>query len=291
MKQPIIVIAGPTASGKTDLAIKLAKKYNGEIICADSRSIYKGMDIGTAKPTPEEQRQVPHHLLDLVEPDQAFSAAEFKKLAETKIKDILSRNKVVFIVGGSGLYIDSIVYDYKFPKASDIKHKKSTMDLTNEQILSRIKKIDGKAAKSLTPHNRGRLERAYHIIKFGLGSRKRLESLPKNVLYLAIDTDRAVLYERINKRNTLLFKQGFVQEVKQIIDKYGFEIPGLSGIGYRELTDYYRLQQSLGEALENFKKGDRNLAKRQLTWLRRNKDVRWVKSQDDAERLIDQFLR
>jgi len=281
----IIVIAGPTASGKTDLAIELAKKIDGEIVNADSRSIYKEMDLGTGKPTIEERRGIPHHLFDLINPDEQFSVAEYKELAEEKIKEIKDRGKTPVIVGGTGLYIDSVVYDYVMPESKpDYELRAKLEEKSTEELFSDLAQVDLGTAERIDPKNRRRLIRALEIF-YETGKPKveqeKKKPLPEDVLYFAIDIDRETLYERINQRVDKWVAEGFIDEVKELLKKYSLEDPGMSGIGYKQIGLYLTGQITKEKAIEKFKQGDRNLAKRQLTWFKRNKDVIWIRGLKD----------
>ncbi len=329
MKNPIIVIAGPTASGKTALAVHLAKKLGGEVINADSRSIYREMDLGTGKPTTEEREGIPHHLFDIADPDEQFSVAEYKKLAEEKIKEIAGRGKIPIIAGGTMMYIDAVIYNYEMSDTKpNQKLRERLAQKSTEEIFSELQKADSRTAKMIDSHNRHRLIRALEIF-YETGSPKASEkkkSLPKNVLYLALcegfgakamkspssvipaqagiqknkadsgqarmtkGNDRKQLYDRINKRADVWMKEGFVDEVKKLLEKYSLGDPGMNGIGYKQVGLYLTGKISLKEATEKFKQGDRNLAKRQLTWLRRNKDVTWIKNKSEAEKAVKNFL-
>ncbi|MCL5094171.1 MAG: tRNA (adenosine(37)-N6)-dimethylallyltransferase MiaA [Patescibacteria group bacterium] len=288
--QKIIVIAGPTASGKTELAIELAKKIGGEIINADSRSIYIGMDIGTGKPTLEERQGVPHHLFDIITPDQQFSVAEYKKLAEKKIKEIQERGKTPILVGGTGLYIDSVVYGYELPEiAPDYTLRKELEERSEEDLYAELAEVDPETAEKIDPKNKRRIIRALEIY-YGTGRSKitqeKRKKLLENVLYFAIDIPRETLYQRINERVDKWIKEGFVEEVKKLLEKYPLDSPGMSGIGYKQIGLHLTSQISKEEATSKFKQGDRNLAKRQLTWFKRNKDIIWVKGLKDISAIF-----
>lgn len=283
--KPIAVIAGPTASGKTDLAIQLAKKYGGEIICADSRTVYKEMDIGTAKPSPEEQKTVPHHGLDLISVDTTYSAAEFQKYAHQKIKEIKSRGKIAFVVGGSGLYIDGLVYDYQFPPKPDTRERKRLTEMNLSQLQQAARKvgIDDEHPSFKNPRHLARaIERGEH------GEIRR--SKPDNVLYLGLQVSREALKNRLRERVNNMLEQGMEKEVKKLVDKYGVDPPGFLAPGYKAMIDYIAGNISLEEAKEQFISADTGLAKRQLTWLRRNKDIIWVETNRQAEQVFKDFL-
>lgn len=288
----IIVIAGPTASGKTSLAVKLAKNIGGEIINADSRSIYRGMNIGTGKPkrqlavdgwqlTEYLVDNVPHHLFDIKNPDEIFSVAEFKKLAEEKIKEIQSRGNIPIIVGGTGLYLDTLVYDYELPGAKPNEiFRKGVESRESNELYEELKKLDPKTAGEIDPKNKRRLIRAleiYYETGKSKSEQEKRKPLPKNTLYFAIDLPREKLYEKINKRVKEMFDKGLLDETKMIASKYSPEIPILQTMGYSQSQDFLNDEIDLKEAIAKTQQAHRNLAKRQLTWFRRNKDIKWIK--------------
>ncbi len=294
MESPIIVITGPTASGKTAISVEMAKKFGGEIINADSRSIYKEMDLGTGKPTMTEREGIPHHLFDVVSPNEQFSVAEYKKMAEEKIAEIRSRGNVPIIAGGTMMYIDAVVYDYEMSDAKpDSMLRNKLAQKSTEEIFAELEKNDPETAVSIDARNRHRLIRALEVF-YETGkpaaNGKRKAKLPTNVLYLAIDRDREELYAIINRRVKKWMAEDFVDEVKNLLKKYSLDDPGMSGIGYKQVGLYLKGDITLEEATDKFQQGDRNLAKRQLTWLRRNKDVVWIKDKKEAEDKIKKFL-
>ena len=244
---PLVVVVGETASGKSATAIELAQKINGEIICADSRTIYKGMDIGTAKPSAAERELIPHHLLDLIEPDQKFSAAEFKRLANKTIDDIHARDKTPILVGGSGLYIDAIIFDYQFD------HESAERDSQNPRHL--------KAAVHATSH-----------------------TLRINTSLYGISLEREVLKDRIKKRVDDMLEAGLLREVKSLSEKYGWDAPGLNAPAYKAFRPYLEGRISLDGAKALFAKYDLELAKRQRTWFKRNKRIQWL---NDRSKIVD----
>lgn len=244
---PLIVILGTTASGKTDVGIELARIIGGEIICADSRTIYKGMNIGTAKPMLKEQQGVPHHLLDIIEPDQKYSAAQFKSDAERLIGDIIARCKYPIIVGGTGLYVDSVLYDYQFSLGDTEPN----------------------------PENKRHLN--------GANQDDRKKQVRDNTLIIGMTADKEVLRERITKRVEQMFEDGFLQEVEWLSDKYGWENESMSGIGYRLARDYFEGRASIDEVKEAFVHRDLSLAKRQMTWFKRNKSIQWFDHGNKAQ--------
>ena len=248
-KPKVIVICGPTASGKTALSIELAKKINGEIISSDSMQIYKDMNIGTAKPTAEEMQGIKHYLLDFVEPDKRYSVAEFKKDAEKAIEEILSKGKIPIVVGGPGLYVDSLIYGIEYQNIElDEKYRKELEKIAEEQglqvLYKRAKEIDEEAIKKISPNDKKRIIRILEIYK-ATGKNKteqEIESRKKEIKYdfkvFAINMDREKLYERINKRVDIMIEQGLIEEVKEITQKYKKFPTAMQGLGYKEVVEY-----------------------------------------------------
>ena len=280
----LIVIVGETASGKTDLAIKIAHKYNGEIIAADSRTIYKGMDIGTAKPTEEEKQGIPHYLLDVIAPDQKYSAAEFKKAATSKIEEISARGKLPIMVGGSGLYVDSVLFDYKF-QSPNLGVRAELEDLSLEQLQARAHEL-GIEETEIDFKNRRHLSRAIENKKV-LKNKQRLR---ENTLVIGLSLERDVLRERIEKRVDKMITDGLVEEVEKLGEEYGWSNEAMSGIGYRFMGEYLRGEIDLDEAKRRFVQGDLSLAKRQRTWFKRNKNIHWAPNPEQAFNLVRTFL-
>lgn len=283
--RPLIIIAGPTASGKTDLAIELAKKYDGEIICADSRTVYKEMDIATAKPTSEQKTSVAHHGLDLVAPSQKFSAAEFKKYAQQKVKEIQGRSKIPFIVGGSGLYIDGVAYDYQFAPKADASLREALSSMSLPELRSKAASLgikEGDVNFKNPRHLARTIERDGKV-----PSKGRLRG---DTLYLGLKIDKEILQRRLENRVDNMIKLGLLYEVKILINKYGPEAPGLLAPGYKAFAAYINGECSLEEAKIKFVKFDKALAKRQMTWFRRNKDIVWIENKRQAEQTIKDFL-
>ncbi len=301
MKNPIIILTGPTASGKTALSLDLAKKFNGEIIAADSMTVYKGMDIGTDKPKHNtrysihnnEISGIPHHMIDILNPDEEFNVAIFKDLAEKQIKEIHGRGNIPFLVGGSTLYIDALVYDYQMPETKpNLKLRASLESKSKEKLFSQLIELDPDAEWTVDRNNKRRLIRALEVtLSTGkpFTKQKSKKKLLDNILYLAIERDRQELYERINSRVDEMMAEGFLDEVKELHKKYDLST-AMQATGYRQLSQYLEDEISLEEAIEKTKQSHRNYAKRQLTWLRRNKDVIWVKNKTEAEEEIREFL-
>lgn len=281
---PLIVIAGPTASGKTSLAIDLAERYGGEIICADSRTIYRGMDIGTAKPTIEERRGVPHWGLDLVEPGEAFSAAQFKFYAQQKIAEIRQRGRVPFLVGGTGLYIDAVIFDFQFGKPSDKARRSELMMCNLEELHSYCTKHNIKL-----PENSK--NRRYVIRAIERSDDKTTTSkLPsEDIVVVGIATNAVELRSRIEKRAEQLFSDNVVEEATRLGKKYGWESEAMTGNVYALVHEFMCSNFDYNELQRRFAVSDWRLAKRQMTWLRRNPHLLWCDLKS-AEHYLSQIL-
>jgi tRNA dimethylallyltransferase len=279
---PLLVIVGETASGKTALAIELAERFNGEIICADSWTVRKGVDIGTAKPTPEERRKVPHHLLDVVRPDEDFTAAVFKRLANEAIADIAGRGKLPIMVGGTGLYVDGVIYDFNFLPAGDRTEREELNRLSIAKLLERIEysKFD---LGDIDTRNKRRLIRLIET----KGMRPTRQPLRKNTFIIGLKTDRAVIEQRIIARLDDMLAAGLEDEVKALADKYGWEAEALKGIGYAQWRGYFEGTQSLPETRSKIIKATFEYAKRQRTWFKRNKSIHWFHAPVNARDIVD----
>lgn len=300
MQKPIIVLTGPTASGKTSLALDVAKEYGGEIICADSMTVYRGMDIGTDKPVQLKVQNeklkvnsIPHHMIDILSPDEEFNVAIFKNLAEEKIKKIHSRGTIPFLVGGSTMYIDALVYSYNIPHSKpNLNLRKELEKKSNEDLFSQLIELDPDSEWTIDKNNKRRVIRALEVcIQTGapFTKQKNKQDLPENVLYLALKRDRGELYKKINKRVDEMMAEGFLDEVKKLHKKYDLNT-AMQATGYKQLVQYLEKEISLEEAVEKTKQSHRNYAKRQLTWLNRNKDVVWVNNKQEAKEKINEFL-
>lgn len=279
---PLIVITGPTASGKTGLALELAERYGGEIICADSRTIYKGMDIGTAKPTAAEQARVPHHLLDVVEPGEVFTAKDFQKFASRAIADIRARGKVPFLVGGTGLYIDAVILEYQWPE--QVAARDGFEDLSVDELQEMLKKQH--IALPTNAANKRHLVSA--LVRGGTSGTAR-ELPQENTVVVAIATDKSVLDERIRIRAIEMFQTGVIDEAKRLAEQYGWGSEAMSSNIYPIIHGIIEGDLSEEEAVEIFIKKDRQLAKRQVTWLRRHKFVQWLPL-EEARAYIETIL-
>jgi tRNA dimethylallyltransferase len=298
-KQKVLVIIGPTAVGKTKLSIELAKRLNGEIISGDSMQVYRGMDIGTAKIKTEEMEGIPHHLIDIKDPSEGFSAAEFQELVRGKISEISSRGKLPMIVGGTGLYIQSVIYDYHFSDAPAdetfrLELEQRAQEIGNLALHQQLEEIDPKSADQIHPNNVRRVIRALEIF-YRTGktmSETQKEQVPDLIYQTALvglTMDRVLLYDRINYRVDLMVEDGLIEEVKKLYDRGLRDCLSIQAIGYKEIYDYLDGKISLAEAIENLKKNSRNYAKRQLTWFRNKMDVQWfnmTETTDLAKKII-----
>lgn len=275
----VIAIVGATASGKTAYSIELAKKINGEIISADSRLVYKGFDIGTAKPTKQERQGIPHHLIDIVEPEFDYSAGLFQKQAREVILEINSRGNVPIIVGGTGLYIDILLKNFDLPQIPPNKNFRKNLANTDVHYLFELlKNKDSEAAESIDSNDRKKIIRALEIIATTgkpLKQSRGIQQQEFDIQWIGRNFDRITLYNRINSRVDTMFEQGLLDETKNLLEKHG-KIPNLiNTIGYREVIGYIDNKYSLDEAKELLKKNTRNYAKRQLTWFRKNTNIEW----------------
>ena len=292
MKENLFILMGPTAVGKTSLSIRLAKELNGEIISADSMQIYKHMDIGTAKVTKSEMDGVIHHMVDIIEPDESFSVSNYKDMASQIISDINSRSKLPIVVGGTGLYINSLTYNLNFASlAPDIKLRDKLESLGdqfgNEYLHEMLSKVDKESSERISIKDRKRIIRALEIYEI-TGStmteyNKNFRSINEdyNLVMVCLNMDRAKLYDNINKRVDIMIEDGLVDEVIKILSMgYNKELVSLQGIGYKEIIQYLENNISLDESIDKIKQGSRNYAKRQLTWFRRDNRIKWVDVDD-----------
>lgn len=285
--KPLIAIVGPTASGKTDLAIDIAREINGEIICADSRTVYRHMDIGTAKPTPEQQAMVPHHLLDIINPNEVLSAGEFQRLAEDCITQVWQRGAVPLLVGGSGLYIDSVLYSYQFPVVADPKRRQELNDMDLSELVRMLMEADIERSLSIDLHNKRRVVRALETLQVGQGRRQHL--LP-GALIIGLEVNKDVAHERIRLRVETMLQKGFIDEVRRIGERYGFDGPAMNVIGYRALKPVVLGEVALEVGQSNFVRGDMALYKKQTTWFKRNQDICWVPTITEAKDRVRAYM-
>lgn len=297
-KKKVIVICGPTASGKTALSIELAKKVDGEIVSADSMQIYKDMNIGTAKPSKEEMQGIKHYLLDYVLPDVRYSVAQYKKDSKNAIKEIISKGKTPIVVGGTGLYVDSLIYEIEYDDIEiDEKYRKELEEIAEKQGLQKLYKmaleIDPIAMEKISENDEKRIIRVLEIYK-STGKTKteqEMESRKKPIEYdyrvFAINWDREVLYQRINKRVDIMIEQGLVEEVRNILKKYQKFPTAMQGLGYKEVVDYLNGIYTKEEMIEKIKMETRRYAKRQLTWFRKNKQTIWLDGTKEIQDNLD----
>ena len=311
----IIVIVGPTGAGKTGIALTLAQEFNGEIVSADSRTIYKEMNVGTAKPPQDINQEgrihgsikdlfsqapymvqgIPHWGFDLIPPSQGYDVAQFADFAQHTIKSILDRGKLPIVVGGSGLYIQAIVDNPSFSQVKpNSRLREELNNVTLEQLQSRLAKIDPEAYGMIDIQNPRRLIRAIEVVE-STGqpwSMQQTKEVPYvDALQIGIDIERSLLYKRIDERIDKMIAEGLVNEVRILLKKYGADAPGMTGIGYRQIVEFLEGRMSLRESILELKKDTRHYAKRQLTWFKRDVRIEWISSEVDAHNLIVNFLQ
>ncbi len=290
-----MVLAGPTAVGKSVLAMKLAHIFSTDIITADSAQVYRKLDIGTAKPSLQEQEEIKHHLLDLVDPDQPFSAADFQRVSEKAINQIWSSGKLPFMVGGTGLYIRAVTDSYAFGKKGvSAELRKYLNNEADEKGLKtmykQLQEVDQDAAENIHPNDRRRIIRALEVyslegkpISHQVTETNPAQS-PYECLFYCLQMERAELYERIDRRVDMMIEKGFLDEAKALKrDGYSEDAPGMQILGYRQLLKYIQGEKNWEETVSEIKKETRNLAKRQLTWFRRLKNVKWLKVGENSD--------
>ena len=304
-KKPMIILTGPTAVGKTDLSIQLAKVINGEIISADSMQVYRHMDIGSAKVTPEEMDGVPHHLIDVLEPEEEFNVVVFQKLAKEALTGIYERGHIPIIVGGTGFYIQALLYDIDFTENDgDTAIRRELEKLAQTQgagcLHQMLQEIDPESAAAIHQNNVKRVIRAIEFYrqtgkKISLhNEQEREKQSPYQFLYYVLDTDRKTLYERIDRRVDRMMEHGLVDEVKHLADMgCTRDMVSMQGLGYKEILDYLSGEISLEEAVYILKRDTRHFAKRQITWFKRERDVRWLELeqfQNDRKKVLEHIL-
>lgn len=300
---PVIVIVGPTAVGKTALSIAVAEKFSGEIISGDSMQVYKGLDIGTAKVTTEEMHTIPHYLIDEVEPQTPFTAAKFQKATKQYIHQIAGRTNLPIIVGGTGLYIQSVFYDYNFGTiAEDRTYRKELEKLDNDVLWEQLKALDSLSAERIHANNKQRVIRALEVIRATNKPFSALHTHKEPVadlrpLFIGLDLPREQLYARINARVEIMLQAGLVEEARNLYEQ-GLDknLPAMKGIGYKELFAFFEGDISLKAATDQIKQNSRRFAKRQLTWFRNRMDIHWLEADSQvlnntAEQLITDFLK
>ena len=301
-KPTVLVIAGPTASGKTALAVELAGRYDGEIISADSMQIYKGMDIATAKPTEEEKQGIPHHLMDFLECDADFSVAEYVRLANEKIAEIIQRGKFPIVAGGTGLYISSLVDNIQFEEIKTVPEyrellRKEAREKGNAVLLERLREVDKETADTLHENNLTRIIRALEVYettgqKLSDLKKKSCETpSPYKFIMVGLNfSDRKDLYDRIDRRVDIMLENGLLEEAEAVFSTEGLKTAS-QAIGYKELFPYFEGRAELSECIEKLKQYTRNYAKRQLTWFRRDNRIHWImlEKDDDKDKILEKY--
>lgn len=303
MKRPLIVLTGPTAVGKTSLSISLAKAVNGEIISADSMQVYKRMDIGSAKICKEEMQGVEHYLVDVLEPEEEFHIVKFQEMAKAAMKEIYAKGKVPILVGGTGFYIQAVLYDIHFDENDDDKSYRTYLEQLAEKhgnlyLHQMLEKVDPASAAAIHYNNRKRVIRALEFYKETgnpISEHNEKESKrisPYNFEYFVLNDDRQKLYDRIDRRIDIMLEAGLLDEVKLLVSEgYSRELVSMQGLGYKEIIDYIQGRCTLDEAVYTLKRDTRHFAKRQITWFKREKHVTWVdKSEYDSESEILSFM-
>lgn len=305
MKRPLIILTGPTAVGKTKASISLAKAVNGEIISADSMQVYRGMDIGSAKIRPEEMDGVPHHLVDVLLPDEEFHVVRFQEMAKQAMEEIYAKGKIPILVGGTGFYIQAVLYDIDFTEnEGDGAFRRELQAFAREQgqeaLHARLKEVDPKAAEEIHANNVKRVIRALEYFQqtgkpiSAHNEEQRQKESPYRFAYFVLNDERAHLYERINLRVDQMIEEGLVKEVQALRDKgYTRDMVSMQGLGYKEILAYLEGEYSLEEAVRILKRDTRHFAKRQITWFKREKDVIWLEKQDfdyDEKRILERML-
>ena len=299
-KPKVIVIVGPTASGKTATSIEVAKKLNGEIVSADSMQIYKEMNIGTAKPTIDEMGGINHYMLDIVNPNEEYNVSKYKVDAENAIEEILAKGKVPIIVGGTGLYVNSLVDSIEFSDVKeDLEYRKECLEIAEKQgaqfLHDELRKIDEEAAEKIDANNVRRVIRALEIYKVTGKTKTQLDKVsrkePKYEYRMyGIEWDREILYERIEKRVDIMVEEGLIEEVKNLLQKYVLSKTSIQGLGYKEVIEYLENKVTYDEMIEKLKMETRRYAKRQLTWFRRDRRICWCKLDEIVEKILEENM-
>ena len=287
----VLIITGPTGTGKTKLSISIAKKFNTEIINGDAYQVYRGMDILTAKIKPEEKQNIKHHLFDIVDPSEEYSVASYQQNVRQLIDEFIEQNKLPLIVGGSGLYLDSVIYDYNFSSEKrDSNIEEKYRDYSNEKLHLILQSLDKEASEKIHMNNRKRVLRAIELAKSGNIINEFNNKLIYDALIIYLDDDRATLYEVLNNRVDQMVEEGLIEEVKTLYNQ-NLSITSSGAIGYKELIPYLDNQISLDEAIDEIKKNTRHLAKRQGTWFRRKENINFIKiDRNDFNNTINQAI-
>lgn len=307
MSDSLVIVTGPTGVGKTDISIQLAKRINGEIISADSVQVYKYMDIGSAKVMPEDMQGIKHYLIDILDPKEKFNIYEFKKAAAKAIDEIYSKGKIPIIAGGTGFYIQSILYDIDFSDEADCdntireKYENLAREKGNEYVHNLLRQIDSESADLIHANNLKRVIRAleYYEVnheKISIHNAKQsIKTSPYNFMYFVLNRQRDILYDRINKRVDKMIENGLADEVKWLLSNgYHKDLTSMQGLGYKEIVKYIEGEYSLEEAVDIIKRDTRHFAKRQLTWFKREKNVNMMNYEDfenDSDKMCDDMVR
>ena len=299
-KPKVIVICGPTASGKTSLSISLAKKINGEIVSCDSMQIYKEMDIGSAKPTVEEMQEIKHYLVDFVSPEKRYSVSEYKEDASKAIEEIINKGKTPIIVGGTGLYLNSLIYNIQYNEMEvDLNYRreleKEAEEYGLEVLYNRAKEIDPEAMEKVSANDKKRITRVLEIYNATGRNKTELEKksrkeVPYNYLIFGINMERSILYDRINKRVDIMLEQGLIEEVKNLINKYSNMPTAMQGLGYKEVKEFLDGNISKEEMIEKIKMETRRYAKRQITWFKRIKNIICLDGLNKTEENVNSIM-
>ena len=305
MKKPLIILTGPTAVGKTKASIELAKAINGEIISADSMQVYKHMDIGSAKIRAEEMNGIKHYLIDELEPDEEFHVVRFQQMAKQAMKEIYAKGKIPILVGGTGFYIQALLYDIDFTESQeDSTYRQELEQLAKEKgathLHDMLREVDAASAESIHANNVKRVIRALEFYQqtgekiSEHNEQERAKESPYDFCYFVLNDDREKLYERINLRIDQMLEEGLIEEVQALKDMgYTRDMVSMQGLGYKEILDYLSGACTLDEAIYTLKRDTRHFAKRQLTWFRRERDVIWIDKQtyhDNEEKLLEAML-
>lgn len=300
MKKPLIVIVGPTAVGKSQSAVELAKRIEGEIVSCDSRQVYKYLDIGTAKLTKEERRKTPHHLIDIIEPDEEFNAFLYARKAHKAISEIQGKKKIPILVGGSGLYVRAVINGI-FPGAGkNDKIRKRLRKFSSNTLYRKLKKVDSEIASRFHPHDRVRIIRALEVYELTGQSISALQEISKgkkpiyNLTMIGLKRGRKELYQRINERVAEMIKEGLVAEVRGLLQRgFSQDLIALKGLGYKEIIGYLDGKYDLKEAVRLLRRNSRRFAKRQLTWFNKDKRIHWIeiKKGDSASKVVSQIAK
>lgn len=300
-KEKVVVICGPTASGKTALSIELAKKINGEIVSCDSMQIYKEMDIGTAKTTKEEMQGIKHYMLDIISPEERYSVADYKKEAKNAIREIIKKGKTPIVVGGTGLYVDSLIYEIEYPNIEFDEEYRKKLEIQVEKeglenLYEQAKKIDPEAIKKISQNDKKRIIRIleiYHATGYNKTEqeRKSREKEPEfDYKVYGLNMPREKLYKRIDLRVDIMIKQGLIEEVEKIYKKYSEFPTAMQGLGYKEVVEYLNNNLTKEEMIEKIKQETRRYAKRQMTWFRKNKQTIWLNTENTVQNNLQIIL-